>query len=94
MGEPEELLAELTGNWDRLDRPVTVAMNGEIVTGAPHYADMQKLPALRWMHGLHRQTPSPPPSLRRGTNGTRSGSGGLARMPVPLHVLREGKFPE
>jgi anaerobic magnesium-protoporphyrin IX monomethyl ester cyclase len=59
VGEPEELLAELTGNWDRLESLCYRRGNGEIVIGAPHYADMQKLPALRWgadrigRHGHH-----------------------------------------
>ena len=43
VGEPEELLAELTGNWDRLDSLCYRRDKGKIVTGAPHYADMQKL---------------------------------------------------
>ena len=48
MGEPEPLLAELTGNWDKLESLCYRRGDGEIVTGTPYYADMQKLPALRW----------------------------------------------
>jgi B12-binding domain/radical SAM domain protein of rhizo-twelve system len=48
MGEPEEVLPELTGNWDRLKSVCYRDASGEVVTGEPHYADMQKLPALRW----------------------------------------------
>ncbi len=48
MGEPEELLAKLTGNWNDLDSLCYRRENGEIVTGAPHYADMQNQVALKW----------------------------------------------
>jgi anaerobic magnesium-protoporphyrin IX monomethyl ester cyclase len=48
MGEPEELLAGLGGDWDRFDSLCYRRENGEIVTGSPHYANMQTLPALRW----------------------------------------------
>jgi anaerobic magnesium-protoporphyrin IX monomethyl ester cyclase len=48
MGEPEELLAELSGDWTKLRALCYRKNSGEIVVGEPHYADMQKLPALRW----------------------------------------------
>jgi anaerobic magnesium-protoporphyrin IX monomethyl ester cyclase len=48
MGEPEELLAELSGDWTKLRALCYRNDSGEIVVGEPHYADMQKLPALRW----------------------------------------------
>jgi anaerobic magnesium-protoporphyrin IX monomethyl ester cyclase len=48
MGEPEELLAGLAGNRDRLDSLCYRRGEQEVVTGTPHYTDMQKLPALQW----------------------------------------------
>jgi B12-binding domain/radical SAM domain protein of rhizo-twelve system len=51
MGEPEELLSELPGSWDQLDSLCYRRDNGDIVTGTPHYGDMQKVPSLRWQTG-------------------------------------------
>ncbi len=48
MGEPEELLPELSSDWSKLHALCYRKASGEIVVGEPHYADMQKLPALRW----------------------------------------------
>jgi anaerobic magnesium-protoporphyrin IX monomethyl ester cyclase len=48
MGEPEQLLAELTGDWDRLNCLCYQRENGDVISGTPHYSDMQTLPALKW----------------------------------------------
>jgi B12-binding domain/radical SAM domain protein of rhizo-twelve system len=48
IGEPEELLAGLSGEWSALDSLCYNTEPGTISTGAPHYSDMQRLPALHW----------------------------------------------
>jgi anaerobic magnesium-protoporphyrin IX monomethyl ester cyclase len=62
MGEPEELLPLLAGQWSRIPALVDREAAGEPVSAAPHAADMQGLPALEWpkstlarhMHHHHR----------------------------------------
>jgi anaerobic magnesium-protoporphyrin IX monomethyl ester cyclase len=48
MGEPEELLPKLGSSWAEFESVCYRAETGDIVTGEPHYSDMQKLPALTW----------------------------------------------
>jgi B12-binding domain/radical SAM domain protein of rhizo-twelve system len=48
VGEPEELLAKLSGDWSAVPSLCYADESGSITTGAPHYSDMQTLPALRW----------------------------------------------
>jgi anaerobic magnesium-protoporphyrin IX monomethyl ester cyclase len=48
MGEPEELLSRLTGSWSELKSVCYVDDSGTVITGQPHYANMQQLPALKW----------------------------------------------
>jgi B12-binding domain/radical SAM domain protein of rhizo-twelve system len=48
MGEPEEVLAELTGTWENIRSLCYRRDTGETVTGVVHYTDMSKAPALKW----------------------------------------------
>ena len=56
--------------------------------------DMAALPALRWADATRPASRAPPSSLRRGAGRAGRRDGGLARLPVSLHVLREGELPE
>jgi anaerobic magnesium-protoporphyrin IX monomethyl ester cyclase len=52
MGEPEELLSQVTGDWGEFKALCYLDASGSVVTGQPHYANMQQLPALKWPGGF------------------------------------------
>ena len=92
MGEPEELLTKLAGNWDRLDSLCYRRDEGKISNRRSPLRRYAKAAGFAMGCRLHWPALSPPPSLRCGTNGTRSGSGGVARLPLPLHVCAKDNF--
>lgn len=48
MGECEEVLPQLSGNWEDVKSICYRTPEGVRVQGGPHASDMTKLPALRW----------------------------------------------
>jgi len=48
LGECEEVLPKLTGDWSTVDSICYQTANGVRVRGGPHASDMNELPALRW----------------------------------------------
>jgi anaerobic magnesium-protoporphyrin IX monomethyl ester cyclase len=48
LGECEEILPKLTGDWSNIQSICYRAANGIRVQGGPHASDMNALPALRW----------------------------------------------
>ena len=60
----------------------------------PHSADMTQLPALHWDPRNDRAAPAPSPPFRCAAAGPGRGDGDVARLPVSLHLLREGQFPQ
>ena len=61
--------------------------------GATHASDMSRFPRCDWPDAYVRTARSSSPPIRSAAAGTRRGSGNLARMPLSLHVLREGQLP-
>lgn len=51
MGECEEILGKLAGNWNHVPS-ICYRKDGQVrINGGPHASDMQALPALRWPFG-------------------------------------------
>lgn len=48
MGECEEVLPKLTGDWEKVDSLCYRTPDGIRVQGGPHASDMSTLPALQW----------------------------------------------
>ena len=48
LGEPEEILPLLTGDWQQLDSICFRSSGKAVVRGSPHASDMGQLAALRW----------------------------------------------
>ncbi len=97
IGECEDILPQLaasTDDWSGIDSLCTWDDDTPVARGGTHVTDMAALPALRWPAASIRAPPSPSPPLRRGTSGTWGRDGDLARLPVPLQLLREGQLPQ
>ncbi len=50
LGECEEVLPKLSGDWKTVDSICYRSAEGVRVQGGPHASDMSKLPALQWDH--------------------------------------------
>jgi anaerobic magnesium-protoporphyrin IX monomethyl ester cyclase len=68
LGECEEILPRLAGDWDRVSS-ICYRRNGVVqVNGGPHSADMERLPALHWeartmaKHAHHHHRFDAPPA--------------------------------
>ncbi|MBV9507216.1 MAG: TIGR04295 family B12-binding domain-containing radical SAM protein [Acidobacteriia bacterium] len=51
LGECEEVLPELTGDWSRVPSLCFWRDGEPVITGTPHASNMERLPALRWPPG-------------------------------------------
>ena len=97
IGECEEVLVRLAEmprrRWGEIAGLCRRDGGDIVVQGGPQAADMARLPALRWPAETlrrHRASSSPlrPPAVR-----PRRRNGGVARLPLSLHLLRQGEFP-
>ncbi len=52
LGECEEILPQLTGDWSRVPSLCFRRDGDVVITGGPHSCDMNRLPALRWPREL------------------------------------------
>ena len=93
MGECEEILPQLAGDAgsDVLDCLLATASIG--CRAAPHAARHDRAPGAALGARDDRAAPPPPSPLRRAADRTGCGDGDVARLPVPLHVLRQGQLP-
>lgn len=48
LGECEEILPQLAGEWSKVNSICTREVNGFRMQGAPHQSDMNALPSIRW----------------------------------------------
>ena len=99
MGEAEETLRQLArtprADWPQLPHVAWREANGRVQTrGGIAQCDMSALPALRWADAIGPAPRAPPSPLRRGAGRTGRRDGDVARLPLPLHLLREGEFQE
>ena len=66
----------------------------ESLAGGPHASDMDRLPALHWSSGTLAKHAHHHHRFDAEPQRTGRGDGDYARLPVSLHLLREGQFPQ
>ena len=97
LGECEEVLVALADTprdaWGSIAGLVRRDREDIVVQGGPQAVDMARLPALRWRRRHRAAARASPPSLRRCAAWPRRRNGGVARLPLSLHLLRQGQFP-
>ena len=92
LGECEDILPQLAGPWWQVAVDLLPGEWRALVQGGTHASRHDCAPGAALARCVRPSTRAPSPPLRSAAAGTRRGSGNVARLPLPLHVLRKGQF--